>query len=119
MSIPKTLPAWLLRLEGLTALISAVAVYAHLRGDGWLFALLLLAPDLAALGYLVNPRVGAWAYNAAHTYAAPAALLAFGVGSGTLLAAQIALIWFAHIGMDRTVGYGLKFSDSAKHTHLS
>jgi hypothetical protein len=60
-----------------------------------------------------------WAYNAAHTYAAPAALLAFGVGSGTLLAAQIALIWFAHIGMDRTVGYGLKFSDSAKHTHLS
>jgi hypothetical protein len=30
----------------------------------------------------------------------------------------VALIWFAHIGMDRTVGYGLKYPTSFKDTHL-
>jgi hypothetical protein len=30
----------------------------------------------------------------------------------------VALIWFAHISMDRTVGYGLKYPTSFKDTHL-
>lgn len=111
-------PGLLLRLEGLTILITAVMLYAQLDA-GWLyFALLLLTPDLAMLPYLINPRLGALAYNVVHTYVLPLALavVAYLGGYPTLLA--LALIWLAHIGMDRTVGYGLKYGDDFKHTHL-
>ena len=111
-------PALWLRLEGLTVLITAVLLYAQLEA-GWLyFALLLLTPDLAMLPYLINPRLGALAYNVVHTYVLPLALavVAYLGGYPTLLA--LALIWLAHIGMDRTVGYGLKYGDEFKHTHL-
>jgi hypothetical protein len=31
---------------------------------------------------------------------------------------SVAIIWFGHIGMDRLVGFGLKYPDSFQHTHL-
>lgn len=111
-------PALWLRLEGLTVLITTVVLYAQLEASWLLFALLLLAPDLAMLAYLFNPRLGALVYNLVHTYVLALALAAvayFG-GFSTLLA--LALIWLAHIGMDRMVGYGLKYTDDFKHTHL-
>ena len=111
-------PGLLLRLEGLTILITAVMLYAQLESSWLYFALLLLTPDLAMLPYLINPRLGALAYNVVHTYVLPLALavVAYLGGYPTLLA--LALIWLAHIGMDRTVGYGLKYGDDFKHTHL-
>jgi hypothetical protein len=33
-------------------------------------------------------------------------------------ALRLALVWFAHIGMDRALGYGLKYDDAFTHTHL-
>ena len=33
-------------------------------------------------------------------------------------AAKVALIWLAHIGMDRLLGYGLKYPSAFKDTHL-
>ncbi len=113
-----SLPNVLLRVEGLTVLVSAIILYAHLAGNGWLFVLLLLTPDLAMVGYLVNPRVGSWAYNAAHLYTLPALLLAIGMASANPVLLQLGLIWCAHIGMDRTVGYGLKYPTAFKETHL-
>ena len=62
-----SLPAILLRLEGLTALAFSVLLYARHDGNWILFAVLLLAPDLSALGYLAGKRVGATSYNFAHT----------------------------------------------------
>ena len=111
-------PAKLLRLEGLTLFISAIAMYAYLQGNGWLFIALLLAPDLSAIGYLRNPRVGSWTYNAVHTTVLPLSLFVIGTLSGQTTLAQLALIWLAHIGMDRTVGYGLKYAEAFKVTHL-
>lgn len=113
-----TMPAVLLRLEGLALFVGALSVYAYLGHSWWLFALLLLAPDLGALGYLHSKRVGSLAYNLVHTESLP---LLLGVASlllGLPLGLQLALIWAAHIGMDRAVGYGLKYSDAFKHTHL-
>jgi hypothetical protein len=110
--------AAILRLEGLLEFIVAIALYIHLGANGWVFAALLLAPDLAMLGYLVNPRVGALTYNLAHTTTLPLALgiLAFLGGASSLV--PFALIWLAHIGMDRAIGYGLKDASSFKSTHL-
>lgn len=111
-------PKVLQRVEGGVLLALAVLLYAKSGGEWWLFALLLLAPDLSAAGYLGGPRLGATTYNLFHNYLLPGALAAFGVLSGGALAVSLALIWFAHIGMDRLAGYGLKYSTSFSETHL-
>jgi hypothetical protein len=114
-----TFPGVLLRLEGIAVFAGAIATYAY-QGFGWLpFFVLLLAPDLAMLAYLVNPRVGTLVYNVVHSYVLPLALAGGGVLAGFDLGLLLALIWLAHIGMDRTVGYGLKYFTSFKDTHLS
>jgi Domain of unknown function (DUF4260) len=111
-------PAAMLRVEGATMLVGSVLLYWMNGESWWLFALLLLAPDLSMLGYLAGPRVGAVAYNAFHSYPLPAALGIFGVLAGAPLAVSVALVWFAHIGMDRLMGYGLKYLMGFKDTHL-
>jgi Domain of unknown function (DUF4260) len=107
-----------LRLEGAAAFAAAAVLYAY-AGLSWpLFALLFLAPDLAMLGYLIGARAGAAAYNVAHTYALalPLAVAGFLAYEPALLA--VALIWIAHIGFDRALGYGLKYPSSFGDTHL-
>ena len=108
-------PAALLRLEGAALLLAALLSYRHLGASWWLFALLLLFPDLGALGYLAGKRLGAVCYNAMHTSSVPALLLLLGLLTATPLALAIATIWFAHIGMDRLVGYGLKEAEAVTH----
>lgn len=111
-------PAVLLRVEGAVLLAGSVLLY-RLNGGNWaLFALLLLAPDVSALGYLAGPRVGAVVYNGFHSYPLPAVLAAVGLLSGSPGAVALALVWFAHIGMDRLLGYGLKYPSGFKDTHL-
>jgi hypothetical protein len=111
-------PVWLLRAEGAVLLAAAVWLYAIYSRNWLLFALLLLAPDLSMLGYLRDSRLGATTYNIAHTLILPALPIAFGLWSGNLIVVGLALIWFAHIGMDRMMGYGLKYPTEFKDTHL-
>ncbi|HXH87092.1 MAG TPA: DUF4260 family protein [Gaiellaceae bacterium] len=112
------LPRLLLRLEGGAVLAGSLALYFH-EGFGWLLlVLLLLAPDLAMLGYAAGERVGAAAYDLVHAEVSPLALAVAGVLGGWRLALQLALIWLAHIGMDRLVGYGLKYPSGFKESHL-
>jgi len=108
-----------LKLEGFTVLGLSILLYASF-GSGWLlFAALILLPDLFMLGYLAGPNVGATTYNIAHSYPLPAVLLVTGLLTSTTLVLSIGLIWFAHIGLDRMLGYGLKYHDAFKHTHLA
>jgi hypothetical protein len=107
-----------LRLEGAAALAVALALYAH-AGFSWpLFALLFLAPDLAMLAYLIGPRAGALVYNLAHTYAFAVPLALAGFYLGSAVAAALGLISVAHIGLDRMLGYGLKYESGFGDTHL-
>ena len=78
----------------------------------------LLVPDVSMLGYLVNNKAGAWTYNFFHHQA-----LAIAIGLSGLFLANLelqfaGLVLFGHSAMDRVFGYGLKFSDDFKHTHL-
>lgn len=107
-----------LRLEGAALLLLATVGYAHTGASWWLYAALFLAPDLSFLGYLAGARIGAIAYNAAHTTLGPIALALIGLGTGTPLAISVALIWAAHIGIDRMLGYGLKYAEGFGFTHL-
>ncbi len=111
-------PGTLLRIEGGALLAMSVLLYWMSGGSWVLFALLILVPDVSALGYLLGARVGAAWYNAFHAYALPSGLAAFGMLGGSSLGVSVALIWFAHIGMDRLVGYGLKYASGLKDTHL-
>ena len=65
-----------------------------------------------------GPRVGATAYDLVHTYVAPVLLGAAGVIWSSDTALVLALIWLTHIGVDRAVGYGLKYPSGFKDTHL-
>ena len=116
---PLALPLVLLRLEGVALLVGACLAYGQLDAGWGFFFALLFVPDVSMVGYLRDPRLGALLYNAGHSLLGPALLLgaALTVSAPTLLA--IAVIWFAHIGMDRALGYGLKHTDAFLHTHLS
>lgn len=114
----KGLPRVLLRVEGVAALVLSVLLYSRLDRSWWLFVILLLAPDLGLLGYVRGARLGAITYDLFHTYAAPAILAMIGVLVEDGLTIALALIWFAHIGLDRALGYGLKYQEGFEHTHL-
>ena len=108
----------LLRLEGLTLFLGMVLLYAVWGGSWLVFALLFLAPDLSFLAYLAGPRAGALVYNAAHSYLAPVALMTAGFALSSPLPLSVAMIWLAHIGIDRALGYGLKYAAGFGFTHL-
>jgi len=108
----------LLRWEGV-ALFCGATLFYFFSGASWgLYVLLFLAPDLSFLGYLAGPRIGAIVYNALHATIGPLLLAVAGIVLTEPLAGSIALIWLAHIGIDRAFGYGLKYADGFGFTHL-
>lgn len=114
---PRDATRLILRAEGVGALAAALALYATLGGSWWTFALLFLAPDLAMIFYAAGPRVGAIAYNLAHSYLGPVIVGLVGVAIAPALI-TVAAIWVAHIGFDRALGYGLKRAGGFRDTHL-
>jgi hypothetical protein len=112
-------PRPLLHVEGAAVLILSLFAY-HSNQASWLqFALLFLLPDVSMLGYLANPQIGAIAYNAAHTYTGPLALAIYSLAGSHHALFPLSLIWIAHIGFDRMLGYGLKYPTRFKDTHLN
>jgi hypothetical protein len=111
-------PVTLLRIEGLAVLAVAAYLYSIASGDWILFALLLFVPDIGMLGYLRGSTVGAVTYNLFHIEALPLALAAGAIFTQRPVILAIALVWLAHIGMDRALGYGLKLTSGFRDTHL-
>lgn len=114
----KTWPRMLLRVEGACIFGSAIWAYSQSGQSWWSFAALLFAPDLGMVGYLANTSVGAVLYNAVHTETPPILLLCTALARNNKAVIGLALSWLAHIGMDRMMGYGLKYGSSFGHTHL-
>jgi hypothetical protein len=112
----------LLRLEAAALLAAALLLYAQSHAGWSLFLVLFLAPDLSFAFYLFGARAGAIAYNAAHSTIGPF-LLALAAQTPLARMAEfplwpVALIWFAHIGFDRALGFGLKYASGFHDTHL-
>ncbi len=112
------IPRILLRAEGAALLVAAAILYARVGESWWLFAILFLTPDLSFLGYLGGARTGAIVYNAAHTLIGPLLLATAGLLLPFYILIPLALIWLAHIGFDRLLGYGLKYAAGFGFTHL-
>jgi len=110
---------FLLRLEGLAVAAVSAVLYARMGASWWLFAALWLVPDLSMLGYATGrPCWGARIYNAFHTYLLPGVLALAALALHARGLVPFALIWVNHIGIDRALGYGLKYSDGFGFTHL-
>jgi hypothetical protein len=109
---------WILRLEGLCVLVGSCLLYSQFNFSWKLFAILFLVPDVSFLGYLAGSKLGAVSYNFAHSYIVPilaGVILIVLNNQGLFL---YPLIWIAHIGFDRAMGYGLKYETSFGDTHL-
>jgi hypothetical protein len=111
-------PRWWLRLDGIVLFAGALGLFATTQQPWWLIPLVILLPDAFMLGYAGGTRVGAFVYNLGHSYLAPAILTGIGLRSNRDVLTALGLLWFAHIGMDRIAGYGLKYDDAFGHTHL-
>lgn len=111
-------PRLVLRLEGAALLLLAGVVYGWTGSSWWLFAVLFLTPDLSFLGYLAGARAGAFIYNAVHTTLGPIVLGGIGYVLEWPTAFALSFIWAAHVGFDRTLGYGLKYQAGFGFTHL-
>jgi hypothetical protein len=111
-------PRVILVAEGAAAGLAGAWLFAQTGQSWWLFAALFFAPDLAFAAYLAGPRAGAAAYNAVHSTLGPLLLAAAGWWAGSNLVLGLAGIWLAHVGFDRTLGYGLKYPTAFQDTHL-
>lgn len=108
----------LLKLEELGQFLLSILLFNTLDYAWWVFPSLILLPDLSMIGYLANPKVGAWLYNLFHHKLFAVVVLAIGffLPNPTVMLAGIIL--FGHSAMDRIFSYGLKYNDDFKNTHL-
>ena len=113
-----TRPSLLLRAEGGLIFGASLLLYGELGGNWLLFVVLVLAPDVAILGYFLGVRLGAAIYIFFHTLVVPLLLIGVSVVSKQLWLLPYGLIWSAHIGLDRLFGYGLKYPTKFHDTHL-
>jgi len=113
-----SLPKMMLHAEGGAIFITAILLYAKLGANGWAFLLLLFIFDLFMIGYVVTPRLGSIIYNIGHTEMMPLGVGVIGLLLNNETIIAFGLIWFAHIGLDRLMGYGLKYPTQFKDTHL-
>lgn len=104
-------------MEGAFVLLLSVLLYKQIHASWLLFFVLILAPDLFMLGYLLNVRVGAALYNLVHTYVGPLVLGAVSTFVKYPLLLPLSLIWAAHLGMDRMLGFGLNTPPTSE-THI-
>ena len=118
MAITDRLPVGFQRVESAALAVVAAVAFVDLGFDWWWLLALFLVFDLSMVGYASSPRLGAWTYNAVHSYVAPALLGVVAVVDGARWTAFLALLWAFHIAVDRLLGYGLKFQDRFTHTHL-
>ena len=107
-----------LRAEGFAVLVLSVLLYSRAGASWWVFGALVLTPDISMLPYLISTRAGAVSYNLAHNYVFPLLLLAAAILLRWNSVVPYVWIWTAHIGMDRMMGYGLKYATGFGKTHL-
>jgi hypothetical protein len=113
-----TVQTRLLRAEGLALAIAAIVAYRFLAGSWGFYFSVWLVPDLAMIAYVAGPVWGARAYNTTHNLLLAISLTALGAYVDSALWMQLGLIWVSHVGLDRALGYGLKYPDGFHYTHF-
>lgn len=108
-----------LKIEELLMFFLGIFMFNQLNFNWWWFLVLILTPDISMLGYLINNKTGALFYNIFHHKGIAILVYFIGLYFQNKILELIGVIVFSHASFDRIFGYGLKFSDSFKNTHLS
>lgn len=108
----------ILKLEQIAFFVLGVFLFSQTDYSWWWFLALFLVPDISILGYLVNPKIGATFYNISHHYAVAIGIYFIGIYFKITELQVIGSVFFAHSAFDRMLGFGLKYSDDFKNTHL-
>lgn len=107
-----------LKLEELGMLLFGIFLFQFLDYDWWIFAALFFVPDVGMLGYLFGSKTGAVAYNLFHHKGLAILLYIAGLNVMSEELQLTGLILFCHASFDRLLGYGLKYEQGFKFTHL-
>lgn len=107
-----------LKLEEVAKFIGCWYICTQLGFSWWIFLAWLLVPDISIAAYGLGTRIGAAIYNLFHHQG-----MAIMIGLAGLYLDNIELqfagtLLFGHSAMDRVFGYGLKYEDNFKNTHL-
>lgn len=108
----------ILKLEELFQFALGIYLFSTLSYAWWWFLVLILLPDIGMLGYLVNTKTGALTYNVFHHKGLAILILLIGIYFEIEVMQLIGIILFSHAALDRVFGYGLKYADNFKNTHL-
>ena len=108
----------LLKLEEASIFLFCIFLFNKLNFTWWWFPAFLLLPDIGMIGYVINPKIGAFTYNLLHHRFVASIVAFYALTYGNEYWKLSAIILFAHISLDRTLGYGLKYNDSFNNTHL-
>lgn len=107
-----------LKLEELLQFALGIYLFSTLSYTWWWFLVLILLPDIGMLGYLINTKTGALTYNVLHHKGLAILIFLVGVYFEIEVMQLIGIILFSHAALDRVFGYGLKYADNFKNTHL-
>nr|WP_294925420.1 DUF4260 domain-containing protein [uncultured Flavobacterium sp.] len=108
----------IIKLEELGLFILGIYLFSLLNFEWWWFLVLILAPDLAMLGYIFGNKNGAFFYNIFHHRGIAILVYILGCYLKMELLQLIGIVLFSHSSMDRMFGYGLKFESGFNYTHL-
>ncbi len=108
----------LLKLEEAAIFLFCIFLFSKLNFAWWWFPALLLLPDIGMIGYIISPKIGAFTYNFLHHRLVASLVAVYALTYGNEYWKLAAIILFAHISFDRTLGYGLKYNNSFSNTHL-
>lgn len=108
----------IIQLEEAAMFGMCIYILYLLKIEWWIYLLLLLAPDVSMLAYLAGNKIGAITYNIFHHKAVAIIIFIIGLVNQTWLLQTAGIVLFGHSSMDRMFGYGLKYFNGFKFTHL-
>ncbi|MBI4947750.1 MAG: DUF4260 domain-containing protein [Bacteroidetes bacterium] len=108
----------ILKTEEAAMFLLSIFIFHKLDFSWWWFPVLIFTPDLSMIGYLINPKIGAWCYNIAHHKGLALMIYVLGIILPNPYLQLSGIILFGHSSMDRILGYGLKYNDRFNNTHL-
>ncbi|WP_286747569.1 DUF4260 domain-containing protein [Roseivirga sp. UBA1976] len=108
----------IIKLEEAAMFGFSIYLFSLTNFDWWWYLVLILTPDIGMIGYALNTKTGALTYNLFHHKGLAIMVLCLGWLFSNSWLELSGIILFGHASLDRIFGYGLKYPDHFKHTHL-
>lgn len=108
----------IIKFEEIAMFIVSLFLFNELNMAWWLFIVFFFVPDIGMLGYVVNAKIGAICYNIFHHKGIAIIVYLLGLYIHNTWLQFTGIILFSHSCFDRILGYGLKYNDDFKNTHL-